>query len=412
MTPPGRKLDTHSSKLSSSDSALERRPLIEISNKLHAMVDEFVYNMSSECGTLAHNISSEVGSLANNISPQGGSYTARESGPEPLATPRLSNRTTTEVLSGLRRPSGSPSTDPRHTDMKSQDSITRNREGGRFVRQLIQKKPKTTTLEEDNIQFDVHSLDISSERTMLRDEARNGRGTRDMAPRGKNRQSIEILSSDHSSDEGFRISMRHSRKIVGNQNTTKFRKSSSRVRPTEVHKKSPLRSPESSHLTDYGYEDDMHSPGGKSDPSSSPFIKRRWRKNVEHVPSFGTGKRSINDSEHGMNETSLKNDRPKLVDDVQLHEGDESNDEEIDGNENGESDGEEPPVLPKAPVKRKLTNESRGAERSSQRGNTKSGNPQTKKQRTPQIDASVIRQLQFEKRPPNCVSTLALASCV
>ena len=384
--------------------------MIEISNKLHAMVDEFVSNMSSECD-----------SLANNISTQAHSYATRDSGPDAVKTSRLSNRTTTEVLNGLRRPFGEHSTDPPHIEGKSrlahgtsklQDGNTRNREGGRFVRHVREKKPKRSTLEETDIQNDVTSVDISSDHTLSKDEAQHGRGTHDLASIGNIMQSIEILSLDHSSDDGLRTSMKYSRKMVGKQNSTKFRDSSSRVRPTEVDRKSPSRSPKSSHLMDYSYEEDMNNPGGKSPPIESPFMKLRWPKNAETRHEGGSVKKTENNSVHGLNESRKKNDRKKLVDDVNLHEGDESNEEDIEGAENGDSDGEELPVLPKAPVKRKLMSESRGAEKSSQRGKTKSGNPQTKKQRTPQIDASVITELEFGKRPQNCVSTVALLLCV
>ena len=71
-----------------------------------------------------------------------------------------------------------------------------------------------------------------------------------------------------------------------------------------------------------------------------------------------------------------------------------------------ESDGEELPVLPKVPVKRRLQNEARAGERRTQRGKTNRTSPSTKKHRTPQLDASVITQLEFGRRPPNSVSLL------
>ena len=69
-----------------------------------------------------------------------------------------------------------------------------------------------------------------------------------------------------------------------------------------------------------------------------------------------------------------------------------------------ESDGEEMPVLPKVPVKRKSLNEAKACERRTQRGRPKSASPQMEKQKTPTIDASVITQLEFGRRPQNCVS--------
>ena len=73
-----------------------------------------------------------------------------------------------------------------------------------------------------------------------------------------------------------------------------------------------------------------------------------------------------------------------------------------------ESDGEEMPVLPKVPVKRKLLNEAKGCERRTQRGRPKSASPLMKKQKTPQIDASIIIQLEFDRCPHNSVSIVMM----
>ena len=90
---------------------------------------------------------------------------------------------------------------------------------------------------------------------------------------------------------------------------------------------------------------------------------------------------------------------------ISLVEGDESNEEDAVGEPvEPESDGEDMPVLPKVPVKRKLVNEAKGGERRTQRGRPRNPTPQMKKQKTPQIDASVITQLEFSRRPANCVS--------
>ena len=401
-TPNGRTQATPSSKMSSSNSALERPPMIEISNKLHAMVDAFVSNMSSECD-----------SLANNISTKAHMFATLDSGAEAARAPRPSNRTTREVLNGLIRPSGDHLTDPHHTEGKSrmekgtsnlQEGITRNREGGRFVRRGGSKKPRSSTLERTDIHHDVTSVEIGSENSMSEDEAKHGRGTYETAAIGKFMQTIEILSSDQSSDDSLRSKFKNSRKMVGKQNSAKIKKSSSRGQPTELDMKSPSRSPESSHLMNYSYEEDTHSLGGRSPPIESTFMKLRWPKDVETVHEGGTGKKTENNNVHGMIDHRKKNEKKKGVDDARLHDGDESNEESAEGNENEETDGEEPPVLPKAPVKRKLMSEPKGAERSAQRGRSKSGTPQTKKQRTPQIDASVITKLEFGPRPLNCVS--------
>ena len=88
-----------------------------------------------------------------------------------------------------------------------------------------------------------------------------------------------------------------------------------------------------------------------------------------------------------------------------MEEGDESSDEDAERRPNGtKTDVEELPVLPKVPIKRKLMSEPKGYERRTQIGRTKSSSPQVKKQRTPQIDASVITKLEFDRRPTNSVS--------
>ena len=266
-------------------------------------------------------------------------------------------------------------------------------------------------MEETNNHNDVTSVDLGSENTLSQGSPQLGRGTHDMQSRGINMQTIEILSSDHSSDDNLLLtSMKYIKKKVAKQNTSKFIPSSSRGRPKpEEDIKSLSRSPESSHSMDYSYEEDISSPGGKSHPIESTFMKLRWPLNVETVLEGGIGKKGEHDNVHGLIESRKRNDRSKHVDDAPLHEGYESKSDDIEGAENGASDGEELPVLPKVPVKRKLMSESKGAEKSSQRPRTKYGNTQTKKQRTPQIDGSVIVQLEFGPRPPNCVSIATLS---
>ena len=110
------------------------------------------------------------------------------------------------------------------------------------------------------------------------------------------------------------------------------------------------------------------------------------------------------------NETHKKFARKQDDEQINVHEGDESNEKDFEANHIGtETDGEEIPVLPKVPVKNKILNEAKGCERRTQRGSTKSASPQLKKQNTPQIDASVITQLKFGRRPQNCVSIVCNA---
>lgn len=390
---------------------MERPPLLDISNKLHAMVDEFVSNLTSKCD-----------SLANNISSQAHVHAAVDNGPEVAKAPRPSNRTTTEVLNGLRRPHGDSSTDThdregkthvQHATPNSNKCNTRSREGGRFVGHAREKKPRSSTVEGTDIQNDVTSVDIGSEETLSRDEPEHGRGTEHMAVIGKSLQTIEILSSDPSSDEGRRTKRKYSQKHLAFQTRTRNGNSQSWGRRTETYRKSPTRSPESSHLMNYSYEEDTSSLGGKSPGVESTFPKLKWPKDVATAQEEEIGKKSENNNVHGNNEFRKKNERKKLYEKTRVREGDESSEDDPSGNEKGaDTDGEEPPVLPKVPVKRKLMTEPRVAERSTQRGRPKSGNPQTKKQRTPQIDAYVITQLEFGKRPQNCVSISMRYFCV
>ena len=284
----------------------------------------------------------------------------------------------------------------------------RDREGGRFVRRVRERKPTTSTRGGTDNKNDVTSLELGSENTTSEEEPERGRGVARMAAIGKSLPTIEILSSDPSSDYRPRTKKKYSKKISEKQSRAKIRNSSSWESPIAFERQSPSRSPESSHLMDYSYEEDTNSIGGRSPVAEATFKKLRWPKDAEIAQQGGIGKKSENSSARTYNELRKKNDRKANDADICLREGDEYSEQDPDGNENGvETDGEELPVLPKVPVKRKLMTEPRGAERSTQRGRPKSGTPQTKKQRTPQIDASVITQLVFGKRPPNCVSIFA-----
>ena len=383
--------------------------MIDISNKLHALVDEFVSNLSSECD-----------SLANNISSQAQKYVSMDTKAEAAKTPRLSNRTTTEVLNGLIRPSSDRAISHHHTEGKPhmdhdtanvQEGKTRTRDRGRFVRNAGEKKPRTPILKENGNQNDVTSAEFDSDNTWSKDGSDHGRGTSGLNTKGKSMHTIEILSSDQSSDEGIRTTHKQSKKPMVRQSRPKITNPSSRGRSTEEDFRSPPRSPESSHILNYSYEKDTHSLGGRSPAIETIFPKLRWPANDDDTSQEGgKGKALETNTVHGSNDSRKRTDRKKG--DEKGNEGDQSNEEDSEGPEHGgESEGEEMPVLPKVPVKRKLMSEPRSAERSSQRGKTKSGNVQTKKPRTPVIDASVITQLEFGKRPQNCVSIASLSLC-
>ena len=82
--------------------------MLDISNKLHALVDEFVSNLSSECD-----------SLANTVSAEAHKYVAHNNALTQTQTQRPSNRTTSEVLKGLTRPSTIPLTSLHNREGKS-----------------------------------------------------------------------------------------------------------------------------------------------------------------------------------------------------------------------------------------------------------------------------------------------------
>lgn len=323
----------------------------DISNKLHALVDEFVSNLSSECV-----------SLANTVSAQAHLYQSADNAAEITPTQRSANRTAAEVLNGLKRPSGVPGTDSPHTELKSRmshakgkvkEGYNRTRDGGRF------------------------SADV------------------------------EVLSSDHSSDDCPRPTIKFPKKLQANKRGAKARNSRSRGHSPGLDNMSPLRSHESSHPLDYGYEGDTKSVGATINDVENTFNKLRWPEHIEEVHEDGGDPCKIVHSVVKDNKDSTQQDGgPNRDDDNILQEGDESNEDDI-GHNTAEtnSDGEDLLVLPKVPVKRRLLNEARAHERRTQRGKAKSPNPQMKKHKTPQIDASVITQLEFGRRPANSVST-------
>ena len=329
--------------------------MFDISNKLHALVDEFVSNLSSECD-----------SLANNVSAQAQMYLAQEIAPETSQSQRPSNRTAAEVLNGLKRPSSVNVPGPSHREgnsrmshapAKSKEGFIRSRDGGRML------------------------------------------------------NSVELLSSDHSSDDCPRPKpIKFQKKPTGNRRGRKVRKSSSRGSSPGIDITSPLRSRESSGHLDSSYEGDTKSVGANILDVESTFHKLQWPDHIEDVrEAGGVGQKS--DTDVGIRNTkTLRNHGSSKRDvDNQLEEGDESNEDEIGHNQLGtDSDGEDLPVLPKVPVKRRLVNEAKAHERRTQRGKAKSTSPQIKKHKTPQIDASVITQLQFGRRPANSVSMHSL----
>ena len=163
----------------------------------------------------------------------------------------------------------------------------------------------------------------------------------------------------------------------------------------------------------YSYEEDTYNLGGRSPGVETKFQKLSWPKDVDFSDDRRARSMTESNRQQTLSDPGKKFERPHIDENMRQREGDEFDEEEPEGSENGgETNGEDLPVFPKVPVKRKLVSEPRSAERSTQRGRPKSRNLQTKKQRTPPIDASVITQLEFGKRPPNCVSIVALPLCI
>ena len=342
------------SKISSTSDPSSRPPMLDISNKLHALVDEFVSNLHSECD-----------SLANNVSARAHIFLARDNAPESTVAPKLSNRTATEVLNGLKRP----------TDMRVTDPDVRE---GKSTSQHAKAKPK----ERNN-------------------RSKDG---------GRTSQPYELLSSDHSSDEGRHPSTKFSRKSQGKRRAAKVRNPRQGGRSPDRDTESPERSPSSSHLMDYSPEGDSKSIGRKSLDADTTFQKLKWPQDIEDLlEDADAGKESQDNVAHCNNNSPYHLGKFTCADDIILPEGEQSPEEEAEGNPiPSEFDVEELPVLPKVPVKRKLVNETGASQRRTQTRKTKSTSPQVKKPKTPQIDASVITQLYFARRPIQAVSTTAL----
>lgn len=328
--------------------------MFDISNKLHALVDEFVSNLSSECDSLANTVSAHAQLLlGNDITPAG------------AVSQRSSNRTAAEVLIGLKRPAVLNVTN--------------------------------SLLREDKLK-------------MMQANANPKEGTIRNRDGGRRPHSVELLSSDGSSDDGRLPAIKHPKKTPGNQPRPKLRNSRPRRSSHGVELVTPLRSPESSHTLDYSYDGDTKSEGAAMIHHETTPQKLRWPEHAEdREEAGGVGNKSTQFVANKNKESHRKSGKSKRDDDNTVQGGESSNEDDIGHNLVGtDSEGEELPVLPKIPVKRRLLNETKPHERRIQRGRPKSTSPQIKKPKTPQIDASVITQLEFGRRPANSVSNSIL----
>lgn len=378
--------------------------MLDISNKLHALVDEFVSNLSSECD-----------SLANTVSAEAHKYVAHDNALTQTQTQRPSNRTTSEVLKGLTRPSTIPLTSLHNREGKShvqpgkpnfQAGIKGNREEDSDLRYMKNTSAKSAALQELDNTDPLTFLEVDIEVQTAKDVPNRGGRTNHKAARGRPNQPVELLSSDSASDESPRARAKQSVRKPVTQSATKGRDSTSQRSSRRKETRSPSWSPESSHLMNYSYEEDTAGLGGTSPHGETTFPKLRWPAYLgDGYLDGGSGQKSDDNDVHSKTMNEPKHERLKSDVDISLEEGDESNGEDTGRDAiQTESDGEELPVVPKVPMKRKVANPPKVSERRTQRGCAKSTSPSTKRHRTPQMDASVITQLSFGRRPPNSVS--------
>jgi hypothetical protein len=252
--------------------------MIDISNKLHAMVDEFVSNLTSECESVVFHVSA-----------RGHKNVVGDSGPSSPRAARPNFRTTQEVLSGLRRPSESHLMAKTSREGKSHiphgnssmvEGNSKDRENGRSSLHPLESRSKTATLEGAQHKEDSRSVGTLFNNVVSSAEAEQDRPPQETAARGKSFHTVEILSSDHSSDDNFLAIVKSTKKKVFKPLSKKSQPSTSRVISAGTGKRSPSTSPESSHVMNYSYEEDTQSLGSKNPPVETPFPKLSWPEDV------------------------------------------------------------------------------------------------------------------------------------
>jgi hypothetical protein len=275
-------------------------------------------------------------------------------------------------------------------------------------------KSKSAALQELDDTDALTLLEVDIEVQKAKDVPNRGGRTQNTKARGRSNQPVELLSSDSASDESPRARAKPSARRPVTPTATKGRDSPSQRGSRRKETRSPSWSPESSHLMDDSYDEDTADLEHTSPHGETTFPKLRWHADVGHGnEDGGYGQPSDQHDVHSKTMNDTKTDRLKSDVDITLEEGDES-----DGEDTGrdaiqtESDYEELPVVPKVPVKRKVAKEPKVSEGRTQRGSAKNTSPSTKRLRTPQIDASVITQLEFGRRPANCVSVPPCKLCV
>ena len=144
-----------------------------------------------------------------------------------------------------------------HGKSHLQDGNTRSKDEGTSSRILKDTKHKSGLLEGNERPNSVKSVHTVSDQFLSK--VKHRRSKNDMGTKGKFMENVEVLSSDHSSDDSLQRHLQFPPKMLRKQSTTKPRNCRSRGMPTDIDVPSPSRSRESSHLLSYSYEEESNS---------------------------------------------------------------------------------------------------------------------------------------------------------
>ena len=154
------------------------------------------------------------------------------------------------------------------------DGSKRPRDNGRSSRQMSELRSKSASSEGVDHKEDNRSMDLLFDNIVAKAEVKQRRPAKDNAAKGKFLYTVEILSSDHSSDDSLIPLLKSTKKKVGKQNSTKAQKSTSRGISIGKGIRSDSTSLESSHVMNYSYEEDTLSLGSKNLPIETTLISK------------------------------------------------------------------------------------------------------------------------------------------
>lgn len=179
----------------------------------------------------------------------------------------------------------------------------------------------------------VKCVDTDIEDILSRDEENRGSNTTRMAAKGRLNQAVELLSSDSASDDCPRPRAKYSPRSLGTQPATKGRASTSQGKSRRMETRSPSRSPESSHLMDYSYEEDFPSIGRTSPCGDTTFPKLRWPLDIGGSHEHGGARKKLDNNDvHCHTKNQNRHERNHDDVDISMEEDDESNGEDIGHN--------------------------------------------------------------------------------